>query len=138
MTEPDSEQTTLPDLPVPWTEDEEAVLAILKQHQGRENAIGRETLAKEVGLGTRVVEQIVRHLVVSHGQSIASSTGGKDEIHGYYMISSLEEQDQAERQLVNRIIASAKRLGQLRKNTPAEILGQIKLDLEQDTTGVAA
>lgn len=105
------------------------VLDQLSFCQGNENAVPVEELAKLTGIDDRVVQKIVKHLIEEHHYPIGSSTGKPN---GYYWITTAAEQQRSEAQLEHRIISTARRLARLRKNTPAEVLGQMILTLNQE------
>ena len=120
---------------VPWTDDELRVMQAIERHVGREQALPLELLAAEAGVSPRVAQELVKHLIESHGQSIGSSTGDP---HGYYMIQSADDLERSKAQLRHRIISTARRLAQLEKSTAPKVLGQITLDLEQERAEVPA
>jgi pyocin large subunit-like protein len=110
--------------------DERVVMDVLDRCQGRQHAISLTALAEATELHWRTVQDVIAHLIEYHQQPIGSATGKP---HGYFLITTEEEQRQAEAQLRHRIIALAKRLAHLKKNTPAEILAQLSLLTEEAT-----
>jgi len=65
-------------LSLDWTLDstEARVLGTLRLHQGRARAITVPVLAREVGVGQRQVQSVIRRLVVEHGIPICSGGAG--------------------------------------------------------------
>lgn len=113
-------------LPLDRSEHEQRVLEVLHECRGRRMAIGKSDLARRTGIHERTVREIIKHLIEAHGEPIGSTSGDP---HGYYMICTADEQQQAEAELQHRIIELARRLASLRKNTPSAVLGQITLEL---------
>jgi hypothetical protein len=112
------------------SEAERLVLAEVRACPGLDFALPVDEVASRTGLERRVVEHIVKHLIEEHGLPIGSATGDP---HGYFWITTAEEQASSERQLENRIKSIARRLARLRKNTPHAILLQLSLDLETES-----
>jgi len=112
--------------------DELAVLHILESHRGRARAIGLPALAQATDLHWRTVQEVIAHLIEYHQQPIGSATGKPA---GYFLITTEEEQAQAEAQLRHRMLALAKRLAHLKKNAPADILDQLRLELRDGVEG---
>lgn len=108
------------------SDPEAAVLACVQACLGMAQAKPVDQVAEETGVDPRVVQKIVKHLIERHRCAIGSATGDP---HGYYWIATADEQGRAEQQLKNRIIHTAQRLAALKKNTPDEILGQIRMEL---------
>lgn len=108
--------------------DETAVLAALARHRGRAQAINKEALAFEVGLSERMVRRAIVHLIKRHGQPIGCTS---HQPGGYFLIETAEEQREAEDELAHRITSLAIRLARLKKNTPAQILDQLRLALDE-------
>jgi hypothetical protein len=116
------------------SDQELKVAEALTWHCGRSAAIPVDNLALLVGLDRRKVEQLVKHLIEEHAFPIGSATGAK---HGYFWITSKDDQQHSERQLEHRIIKTAQRLSALKRNTPAEILDQLALNLKDAESGRA-
>lgn len=114
-------------LPLERSEGERRIMEILRECRGRRFAVGKSQLALRTGIHERTVRELIKHLIEEHGEPIGSTSG---EPHGYYLISSAEEQAHAEQELRGRIIELARRLGCLQRNQPAEVLGQILLGLQ--------
>ncbi|WP_447978111.1 hypothetical protein [Candidatus Nitrospira bockiana] len=110
--------------------EERAVWREIQRHEGRASALSLEHLAAVTAIAPRIVQRIVKHLIEHHHCPIGSATG---EPHGYYVIRTTDEQTRAERQLEHRIIKTAQRLAALRKNTPADVLGQLTMELTQSS-----
>jgi hypothetical protein len=106
------------------TVDEMRVLAILPR--GAENAVSMPTLAGAMNMSTRQLQDLIAHLIESHGQLICSACGKN---HGYYMPASEEEYRTGVRQLKNRIISLAKRMRALDRTAYEQIFGQGELEL---------
>jgi DNA-binding IclR family transcriptional regulator len=118
-----TEQTQINfDSPAGLTREEADVLCLLKK--GRENSISMSALAEAVGVCTREVQTIVKHLVEDHQVLIASATGKH---HGFFLPENEEEFRAAAAQLEHRIISLAKRLRAINKESYEEIFGQGKL-----------
>jgi hypothetical protein len=109
------------------SEGESLVLAEIRACPGLAFALPVDEVARRTGIDDRTVQELVKHLIEEHGYPIGSATGDP---HGYYWITTAEEQARAEQQLVHRIISIARRLARLRKNTPHAILLQLSLDME--------
>ncbi|MCS6290380.1 MAG: hypothetical protein H8K10_15600 [Nitrospira sp.] len=114
-------------LPLDRSQQERKVMTLLTERQGRQAAIGKSELAKITGMPEREVRRVIKHLIEEHGEPIGSTSG---EPHGYYLICTADEQAHAENELRHRIIELARRLGCLKRNQPAEVLGQIVLELQ--------
>ncbi len=114
-------------LPLDRSQQERKVMDLLRECRGRQFAIGKAQLSILTGIHERTVRDIIKHLIEQHGEPIGSTSG---EPHGYYVICTAEEQAHAEAELRHRIIELARRLGCLKRNQPAEVLGQIVLELK--------
>lgn len=114
--------------------EELAVWSVLQTRVGRAAAIPMADLAAQVGLGTRTLQSVVKHLVEDHHLPIGSSTGGADGVHGYYRVASPDDLERTVRQLDHRIISTARRKARLVQSTAARVLGQLTMDLEREET----
>ena len=115
------------DAVAPLTEREKAFMHVLSQHKGRERAISVPEMAKAVGVDEREAQNIKRHLVESHGVCIGSSCGRPP---GWYQPLTQQEVNATVRQYRHRLISLARLIAKTEQSTPAEILGQLKLQLE--------
>ena len=105
---------------------ERRVLETLQRHRGRAAAIHKEALAATVWLEVRQVRIMIAHLIERHNQPIGSASQSPA---GYFLIETAQEAEQAAQELKARIIQLAKRLAKLKRNTPADCLDQLRLDL---------
>ncbi len=112
------------DAPKGLTMDELRVVQSIRR--GRENAISMPALAAICGMKTRVLQDVIKHLIEDHDVLIASATGKN---HGYYYPTSREELMAARAQLIHRIVSTAKRLKAIDKTALEEIHGQIGMML---------
>ena len=115
------------------TERERLVAGIIERHRGKETPVAREQLALLVGVTTRRVERIVKHLVERHGCPIGSVCAG--DRHGYYIITDAADLARTADNLRARARSILKRLARLRQTTELDVLGQLRLDLEAELTG---
>lgn len=109
------------------TDHEARVIALIHARQGRAAAIPMSTVAERIGISTRVLQQIIQHLICGHRMRIGSATGSP---HGYYWITDAEDLDRAKAQLRHRIIELASRLRALDDTALADVIGQLRLALE--------
>lgn len=109
------------------TDDERTVLGVLRAHRGRAAAIHKESLAAQAGLSVRHSRQVIAHLIERHGQPIGSASRFPA---GYFVVETAEEAAQAAQELRSRIVRLAMRLARLQRNTPADCLAQLRLELE--------
>ena len=116
------------------TDSERLVAGIIERHRGKETPVAREQLALLVGVTTREVERIVKHLVERHGCPIGSVCGSR--VHGYYVITDAEDLARTAENLRARAMSLLKRLARLRQTTELDVLGQLRLDLETELMGV--
>jgi|CXWL01.1.fsa_nt_gi hypothetical protein len=119
----------MPLMPPALSLEQQRVLFVIATRLGWQSAIPLRELAETVRITPRVVQQIVKHLIESHHAAIGSITGGDAGVHGYFLIVTREDLEMADRQLTHRIMHTAQRLAHLRRNTPDEVLGQIRLEL---------
>ncbi|HNP80160.1 MAG TPA: hypothetical protein PKN47_01755 [Nitrospira sp.] len=105
---------------------ESRVLTILREHRGRQAAIGKAELAKQTGVCERTVRDLIKHLIEEHHEPIGSCSGAPG---GYFYINSPAELDLAMHELRTRIIEIAKRMSHLKKNSLADVLGQLAMEL---------
>lgn len=108
------------------SEPESRVLALLREHRGRQAAIGKAELAQQTGLCERRVRQLIKHLIEEHREPIGSCSGPPA---GYFWIDSPAELDLAMHELRTRIIEMAKRMAHLKQNSLADVLGQLAMEL---------
>lgn len=105
---------------------ESRVLAVLREHRGRQAAIGKAELSAQIGCGERRLRQLIKHLIEEHREPIGSCSAPPA---GYFWIDTEAELDLAMHELRTRIIEMAKRMAHLKKNSLADVLGQLALEL---------
>jgi biotin operon repressor len=115
------------------TERERLAASYLERHQGKDRPLARERLAALLGVTTREVERLVKHLVERHGCPIGSVCAG--DRHGYYTIVDEADLARTADNLRARAMSLLKRLARLRQTTELDVLGQLRLDLESELTG---
>ncbi len=108
---------------------ETAVLGMLRGRTSR-SPIPMPTLATALGLPTRDIQLIVKHLVEQHHEPIGSTCARG--AAGYFEIRTAEDLACAERDLRHRALSCLRRLARLKAATPDEILGQLRLALTED------
>lgn len=106
------------------TDDERKVSALIQT--GVENAITKTRLAELTGLSPRIVEKIVRGLIVTYGIEIASSC---EKPFGYFRIASEAEGKRYRNQLISRIRSLNERLAAVDKNTARKISRTLQREL---------
>ncbi len=117
--------------PAAWsemTDEESALLAILRDHRGRAAAIGLDTLAISSGLSERSVQDVVAHLIERHGMPIGSAV---KKPMGYFLIETEAELAESLSQLVHRLTALARRIAALKQSTTPIVLQQLALEIEE-------
>lgn len=112
--------------PIELSADEARVLEALQAHRGRAHAIHKEALSRETGCEVRHLRSVIAHLIERHNQPIGSASQVPA---GYFLIETAQEAEQAAQELKARIIQLAKRLAKLKRNTPADCLDQLRIDL---------
>lgn len=68
-----------------------------KYHLGKKNSIPHKLLATRIGVDPRTVRALINHLVTEHEIPIGSTSDS-----GIFYINSLEEMEQAHRELMSR------------------------------------
>jgi hypothetical protein len=108
-----------------------AILAILEQRQGRENAISRASLVEAINIdqplfpvGERLIRKTIKHLQSQHGERIGSCSWG------YFMTQTAEELEAVCRYYDNYALSSLHVSARLRRIALPELLGQMKLKME--------
>lgn len=114
------------EIQLPPSDIEFRVLAILREHRGRQTAIGKAELSTQVGVCERTVRDCIKHLIEEHHEPIGSCSGAPA---GYFYINSEAELNLAMHELRTRIIEMAKRMAHLKKNSLADVLGQLAMEL---------
>lgn len=104
------------------TRDEETLLGALQY--GRENAMPMKSLAEEVDVNTRTIQQMIHHLIVDHKKAIGSTSKAPA---GYFLIASEAELKDAVKHLNNRAMSVLHRMAALSKCSMSELLGQMKI-----------
>jgi hypothetical protein len=116
--------------PLPLTEDQRRLLAVLRVHCGRRSAIPLATICERTKLGEREVKNLMRSLVVDFKVRIGAA---RTQPYGYYLVTTAEEAREAAQVYESEIIELAKRVRVLRgKHFVAELLGQLRLENEQE------
>ena len=110
--------------PVPLTDIESRVFSLIQR--GRGNAISMSALAEAVGIATRELQDVIKHLIEDHGVLIASATGKN---HGYYYPVTEDELISARAQIIHRIQSLARRLRAIDKEAFEEIFGQGRMEI---------
>ena len=110
----------------PRTPLEQAMIGILALHRGRGAAISMASVARELGIGSRPVQRIIKHLIEDHGEPIGSATVPPT---GYYVITNEPEVRAAVAQLEHRLGSLARRIARLRRIAPEEVFGQMRMEL---------
>lgn len=110
--------------------EEQKVSRLIRCHVGRDKAISVRDLALKTGLEEKRVREVVRELIIRHGEPIGSTPGSPP---GYYILSSQDEINRAYKSLVDRGKAIIFRASRLRQFSVDEVLGQIKLEFENNT-----
>jgi len=110
--------------------EEEKVSRLIKCHVGRDQAIAVRALALQTGLAAKRVREVVRELIIRHGEPIGSTPGNPP---GYYILSSQDEINRAYQSLLDRGKAIIFRASRLRQFSVDEVLGQIKFEFENNT-----
>ena len=110
--------------PLQLTDVEVQVLFLIQR--GRENAISMSALAGAVGISTRELQDVIKHLIEDHGVLIASATGKN---HGYYYPVTEDELISARAQIIHRIQSLARRLRAIDREAFEEIFGQGRMEL---------
>jgi len=108
--------------------EEEKVSRLIKSHVGRDQAIAVRALALQTGLDEKRVREVVRELIIRHGEPIGSTPGSPP---GYYILRSQDEINRAYQSLLDRGKAIIFRASRLRQFSVDEVLGQIKLEFDQ-------
>ena len=114
--------------PMELSPSELLVLETLQCHRGRAAAIHKEALAEQVGMEVRKMREVIVQLIERHNQPIGSASQAPA---GYFLIETAQEAEQAAQELKARIIRLAKRLAKLKRNTPADCLDQLRIDLQE-------
>lgn len=93
------------------------------------------TLREEGFLSESRVRQIVRDLIVKHGELIGSIAGAGSLNHspGYYMITDEAEVKEVVKSLKERALKILQRGAKIEKVGLREFIGQLKLELEYGT-----
>ena len=107
--------------------EEEKVSRLIKSHVGRDQAIAVRALALQTGLDEKRVREVVRELIIRHGEPIGSTPGSPP---GYYILRSQDEINRAYQSLLDRGKAIIFRASRLRQFSVDEVLGQIKLEFD--------
>lgn len=118
--------------PVPTSDlsdEDRAVLDVIRGHRGRARAIGLETVAYIAGVNERTVQDSIARLIEQHQMPIGSAV---KKPMGYYLIETEEELAESLSQLTHRITALARRIAALKQSTTPIVLKQMALELEQE------
>jgi hypothetical protein len=96
----------------------------LQAHQGRQHAIAMPVLARQCGVSTRILQQIIHDLILD-GKLVASATGPPS---GYYVPVTEQEVDAAIRQLEARAYSCLKRVAAIKRQSLVQVAGQLQMD----------
>lgn len=116
-------------------DEERRIAQILRFHKGKQTALPLKDLALKLGsdgsaVSDRLVKALIRSLIVDFRLPIGSCRG---ELHGYYLIRTIEEARDTARPLVNEIKKLAQRVRvNVGRHYALEILGQVQLELEKE------
>lgn len=93
-----------------------ALLALIQERVGRENAITLRELALRLGIPQRVTQELLRELVVDdeHGEILSTCRPP----YGYFWASCLEEAQRYSRTLYSRGIENMKRRRAVKRAIP--------------------
>lgn len=112
----------------PLNDIEASILLALEQHPGRDEAISREALVRQVcdiegfAVCERFVRATIKHLVERHGARIGSCA------RGYFMIQTAEELQGACKYYHGYAMSLLHVEAKLRKESLPELLGQILME----------
>lgn len=101
------------------------LLALMRRHVGRENAITKSALAKQLRFTTRKIENDIRDLILLDGINIASACDRLP--FGYFIIDNQEEASRYRAQLISRIRKLNERLMAVDENTARKIQRELFL-----------
>lgn len=109
---------------------ESQFLSILQDHRGLKSAISVPSMAAQLGVSTRLAQDIKKSLVEQHGVSIGSSCGKR---HGWYLPETQGEVEATMRQYRNRVKSLCVLIA---KTTAAAnlsgVMRQLALEFEQE------
>ncbi len=106
---------------------ERLLMAELRRHVGRAQAIKAETLGRLVLRDDRHVRLAIKRLIEAHGLPIGSAPTKPP---GFYWIDTAADLEEAEKNLRHRALSCLTRLAKLRQSTLADLLGQMHLELK--------
>jgi len=104
---------------------ERRLMLELNQHRGRGQAIKLLALARATYITVREIQNLNNHLVRYHGIPIGSGATG------VFLIETAEELEQTCITMKNRAIQTLVHLAALKKQHLAELLGQLRFELEK-------
>lgn len=113
--------------PPAWTEDQLAVHAELRRHEGADRAIRADDLATAVGMdSTRRLQRIIHQLIYVHGIAVGSSMR---EPYGYYLAVTCTERREVGESLIRRgfaIVETGRRVGDIDE---AEVVARLQTEM---------
>lgn len=115
------------------------LVAILMDYTGHEQALTSAELqdrmgAKGIVISDRQIRQTIKTLVEVYRRPILSSPGGKNG-RGFFYARTSDEQLQAIANLRGRAMSCLERMAALKRIGLAELLGQLKLEIENGDQG---
>jgi hypothetical protein len=103
------------------------VLAIIRQHVGRDNAIKPAAVADLAKISYRDVQAVVKFLVEDMGKPIGTATS---QPFGYYMIRDVRELQQNYRHFVRRGVSNLRHARAFNKaSIVGPIVGQLEIEI---------
>ena len=113
------------------TIDEQSVWHYIANHRGRDNAIGARDLAQLTRIPERRVRSIVRSLRLNFHKPIGSTTHAPA---GFYLCTSADELREWRERWRRHAVKELKMAYDTDKFNIDDLLSQIRLELEQETT----
>lgn len=112
------------------TELQARAVAILNEHQGKENAINREQFARELGLANvrdarKIRQRLINDYTIAIGLSNDSDGGG------YYIITRQREGEESAHKYISQALSMLKTAATLKGITVEEYLGQLHFEFRQ-------
>jgi hypothetical protein len=121
----------------PPSEDQRRLLGMLKSNRGRENARPLGEICDRLRLTPRIVKDLVQDLRVNFFVQICASRDGS--AGGYYLANNQQEVAESTRQMWNQAITMLRVCRAMRgpNHDLAEMLGQLRIELEMETANAA-
>lgn len=112
--------------------EEDAVLDVLRAHEGRENAVQGEEIRRIVGsMDRRMLSEVVNSLVMNHHIPIGTS---KAKPYGYFLPTCDEDMQVAAAEHAKQGLAMLRRACALspHKQFGRELLGQLAVEFQEE------